>query len=253
VAENGIEPSYKKLNEWMRDERGVALESRVVGRPWNSYRESGRAQARRREIWFPKRGSRTKPEDWQPDHIDLSSYAPHRGARKHPRLKVVGDVHKYVQLKRSAARSDDRSWRSFVGANPNVVSLGVIKEHGGLLSLIAEARRPDWRQRAEAWDKARQFSGRPERDDTAERIIRLLVEHDELTNTQLRKLTGIESRQGISYQLARLVASERVEPTDANPRSPRQAYRLTEKCRRHRSGAENADAGTRRAAETAER
>lgn len=225
VAENWDEPSWGTLNDWMRDDRGVALEGKKQ-RTWDKLRGQARREARKNGIAYPRRPGEAKPDGWRPTKIDLSGYSLHQGTRAYPRIKIVGDVKQYIDTYKGKARSDDRSWRKFKTLNPAVVGLAAIKAHGGLAALMREALRDDWEERAEAWDVAHKLTKPVDTSPIGRAILKALAAEGELSSAALAERIGAKP-DSVRFQLRALIDSGKVERTRETVKSRFQTYRLT--------------------------
>jgi hypothetical protein len=230
----GYLPTQRELEEAGRL-GGYAYGGRK-GRTWPILLEEARNQIAALGLPAPPPYGKTQAaEDWEPLTLGLAE-APARNIYRYSRVEVVEAVRRFVPTLDGASPTHGR-WRSFSNGKHGTPSLTVIIEHGGIVKLMREASRPDWRQRAEEWVDPRQ---RTEETQTAVEAERLRAR---AMTPRAEEVVGVIGRRGdasaqviadelgwsiykVRDCLRLLKDADRVEQTQERAQAKNQTYRI---------------------------
>ena len=160
-AEYGYLPGSRQLVNHCR-EANVALEARGK-KAWAEWIEEAVDCIANYGLPPPPPYGAGPPDDWRPIEVDVGALPP-RVSWSYSRVEVIEAVREFERgLPATANRGSQALWRAFSRRNPAAPSAGVITKHGGLVALLDEASRPDWQERAQAYEAEHGRSGKPAR------------------------------------------------------------------------------------------
>lgn len=146
----GYLPSEVELAEATRGQ-GLTLE-RAAGRGWPDLVEEAKQEASRRGLPNPPPYG-TRPAAGREDAQSRAGGEGPATKGFYTRAQVLERVREFDAELPAATSATDKQWREFQRGRAGVPSLNVVRRHGGLRELLREASRPDWRERAEEWDR----------------------------------------------------------------------------------------------------
>jgi hypothetical protein len=144
------------------------------------------------------------------------------------RVQVLEAVCEFVVGLPTSTSPSDKKWRDFKRRRGGVPSLAVIRRHGGLRALVREASRPDWRGRAEEWDREavpnQPYRGGRPRSDIGDHIEGLIRERGEASARELAEALD-HPIHIIRYFVRQLKDAGRITATQGYAQAKNQRYR----------------------------